>query len=86
MTPGKIIEATLSAYDHIPVCIPKRNGTPIEHLAWMAGEIQLLVTEGRIEKALRWLGFLQGALWALGLQSIEESKRHNMPEGVSFEQ
>lgn len=34
----------------------------------------------RKEKAMRWLGFLQGALWGAGLTSIEAMKHINMPE------
>jgi hypothetical protein len=33
-----------------------------------------------IEKAMRWLGFVQGALWAGGSATIEELKRMNMPD------
>lgn len=50
------------------------------HLRWMCGAGKALVDEGRIEKAMRWLGFVQGALWGMGLVSIGEMKRVNMPE------
>jgi len=32
---------------------------------------------GRREKADRWLGFAQGALWASGVFSIESLRRHS---------
>ncbi len=36
------------------------------------------------EKAFRWLGFMQGALWALELHEIDELRRHNMPPDAPF--
>lgn len=36
----------------------------------------------RIEKAMRWLGFVQGTLWALGIENIEGFKLMNRPEGA----
>jgi hypothetical protein len=33
----------------------------------------------KLEKKMRWLGWIQGVLWAFGAQSIEEQKRANMP-------
>lgn len=35
--------------------------------------------EGRIEKAFRWLGFVQGCLWATGQYTLDELKNHNRP-------
>lgn len=61
------------------------NGSEqIRHLKWMANEIIHFLAEDRTEKAMRWLGFIQGALWVMGLSSIEESKRANMPEGEEY--
>jgi hypothetical protein len=50
------------------------------HLRWMCGAGKALVDEGRIEKAMRWLGFVQGALWGMGLVTIECMKLVNKPE------
>jgi hypothetical protein len=44
-----------------------------------------LVNENRIEKAMRWLGFVQGTLWAMGVRTIEEMKVENMPPETSYE-
>lgn len=60
------------------------TGDQIRHLKWMVGQSIGFVQEGRIDKAMRWLGFIQGALWAMHLVTIEESKRANMPEGEEF--
>lgn len=48
-----------------------------EHLAWMCVETVKLVEEGRIEKAFRWLGFIQGALWADGHRTIDAMRLDN---------
>lgn len=47
------------------------------HLAWMIEEIMRFWLHGRREKAMRWLGFVQGGLWSLHLVSIEELREMN---------
>lgn len=47
------------------------------HARWMCSQIPGLVAEGRIEKAQRWLGFVQGVLWASGRKTIESLKEDN---------
>ena len=32
------------------------------------------------EKLMRWLGFMQGALWVKGIYTIDELKAHNRPD------
>lgn len=51
------------------------------HLLYMCQEIGNLIAEQRHDKVMRWLGFVQGALWAHNWATIEELKRLNMPEG-----
>lgn len=51
-----------------------------EHIAFMLGRIPELVAAGRREKAMRWLGFVQGYLWAKGIASIDALKAANRPE------
>lgn len=51
----------------------------IGHLMWMCSEGCELVTKGSVEKANRWLGFVQGALWMAGLASIDEMREWNKP-------
>lgn len=55
-----------------------------EHLLFMAEEIPRLLDAGRTEKAMRWLGWLQGACWGLGLETLEEAKLRNAPEGATY--
>jgi hypothetical protein len=49
-----------------------------DHITYMVDQMETWGPE-KMEKACRWLGFIQGALWADGVYSIEELKRHNMP-------
>ena len=49
-----------------------------EHVRWMLDRIDEFVDEGRIEKAFRWLGFVQGVLWLDGRFSIDEMRHHNV--------
>lgn len=52
----------------------------LNHLLWLCQAGRELVDEGRSEKAFRWLGFVQGALWASGIvEQIGALKRMNMP-------
>jgi len=48
------------------------------HAHWMCLEIpELLKTDNGFEKANRWLGFVQGVLWATGIYSIDAMRDHN---------
>lgn len=73
---GMAFEA-LSSDGH--VVQPLERGTPREHVAWMLCRIPQFMDDGRREKAMRWLGFAQGYLWASGLVSINELKDANRP-------
>jgi len=56
-----------------------------DHLLWMCVETRKILDHvagdkddrGTIEKAMRWLGFIQGGLWSQGFYSIEDMKNHN---------
>lgn len=50
-----------------------------EHLLNMIPKMRMFLKEGRREKFMRWLGFLQGAFWVLGEFTIEAMKEHNCP-------
>jgi len=53
---------------------------PINIYCGCFGEYLFFVKEGRRRKANRWLGFVQGFLWANGIYTIEEMKEHNRPD------
>lgn len=54
-----------------------------EHVKWMLTQVPTFLLDNRKEKANRWLGFIQGALWSKNLYSIEEFKDHNKPSKES---
>lgn len=56
------------------------------HLHWMTIQASRFVDEGRIEKAMRWAGFIHGVLWKIGTVSLKDIKRMSMPEDATFEE
>jgi hypothetical protein len=53
------------------------------HVLWMIEEATSWPAE-RLEKKFRWLGFVQGVLWACDVASVEDAKRMNMPKDEEF--
>jgi len=50
----------------------------MNHIRWMVNEIPKIIDQPcKKEKAMRWLGFVQGVLWLKGYYTIEEMKGHN---------
>lgn len=47
------------------------------HMLEMIPKMRVMITEGRREKAMRWLGFMQGVFWVSGEYSLDELKAHN---------
>lgn len=58
--------------------------TAWRHLSWMLTQAALFHAQSKIEKANRWLGFVQGVLAGCGVQ-LDELKQANMPEGETFD-
>lgn len=58
--------------DQIPILIQ------VAHFKFMCREAQLFVDSGMVEKAMRWLGFLQGSFWRTGFFTLDELKHHSM--------
>jgi hypothetical protein len=56
----------------------------LQHALWMLEELEEFVTERRMDKVFRWLGFVQGVLWSAGFRSIDEMRHDNMPSGGEF--
>lgn len=94
MTPDKILEVVglyetmLQRHGDAPARIGpdsisqsdvRRYSTKRAHLLTMPPRIREFVAAGRTEKAFRWLGFIQGALWADGYYSVDELAEHNRP-------
>ena len=49
----------------------------VSHCITMLSEMRQLLSKGRVEKACRWLGFIQGVLWSLERYSIDALREHN---------
>lgn len=49
------------------------------HARQILDEIDALIAAGQLEKAFRWLGFVQGVLWVTGVYTIDELRAHNRP-------
>jgi hypothetical protein len=48
----------------------------LSHARWMCGQVKELA-EKDVPKANRFLGFVQGILWTMGLYTINEMRGHN---------
>ncbi len=46
------------------------------HCKWMLGEMERHAAEWPEDKLNRWLGFVQGALWMLGVYTIDDLRNH----------
>lgn len=75
MTTEKIIEV-LNLYKGVLSNVENKDEV-ISHCMTMIDKTKSFVSEGRIGKAFRWLGFIQGCLYSKGIYSIEEMKAHN---------
>lgn len=52
---------------------------PIKHVGYMCNRcIDHFIPDNKIEKAMRWLGFIQGILFMQGEYTLEELKKHNV--------
>lgn len=55
----------------------------LSHVAYMCEKGVDYVQEGRIEKAMRWLGFVQYSFYCTGFCTIDDLKEHSRPDPVS---
>ena len=51
----------------------------LAHCHNMLDQMEIFIQEGRMDKVFRWLGFIQGVLWAAGIYTVEEMANHNRP-------
>lgn len=66
--------ATKQLVDELPIEVAGA------HFKFMCDEAQRFVDAGRIEKAMRWLGFLQGVFWSIIVYNLDDLKRHSTPD------
>lgn len=85
MTADKIREAFAACRALFPTDLHAMRGSADwrEHVIFMCVE-GASYAEGRREKAMRWLGFVQGALWAHDFAVIEELKNMNRPGSLEL--
>ena len=50
------------------------------HCLGMLDRMLEFIEEGRIDKTFRWLGFIQGCIWAEGIYTLEDLRGHNRPD------
>ena len=85
------IEAVLDEYEHSLIEIgymPEEHDKELpaptrwaayNHVLTMIPKMRKFLEEGRIEKTMRWLGFIQGVFFYGGFYSINDLRYHNMP-------
>ena len=54
--------------------------TAVQHVAWMCDKAWDLAEEGHTEKAMRWLGFIQGVMWCLNMRTINQMRDDSRQE------
>jgi len=88
MTDEKILEVISKYQDQLakmgiepweyPHIEPIRDEADVfEHCAAMLPKMRQFLLEGRREKVFRWLGFIQGCFWSLGIVDMESLKNDN---------
>jgi hypothetical protein len=67
-------------YEHPPsrISLPGQ-GDARKHVLWMAQEALAFPAE-KLEKKMRWLGFIQGIAWYVDGIPIQTLKEQNMPD------
>lgn len=79
MTDDKILEV-LHRYQKEITGHPMRMfDDHFSHCAAMIPQMEEFLAEGRRDKVFRWLGFIQGVLYAKGVYTIEQLKDHSRP-------
>ena len=59
---------------------PDSSKEILAHCHGMLDRMEEFISEGRIEKTFRWLGFIQGCLWSTGQYCLDDLKNHNRPD------
>ena len=89
MTPSKLLGILLSYKTSLKANPPVRLSpeqqeggsvgpeATLNHLTYMVDEAVQHATHGKFEKALRWLGFVQGVMWCMGLRTLAELRADN---------
>jgi hypothetical protein len=72
-------ELGIPAEDHPHELLVWSRDRTLSHCHGMLDKVVAFVRKNQTEKAFRWLGFIQGCLWAGRVYSIDEMANHNRP-------
>lgn len=73
-----LFHATLDRYSARLAELELKHPSPTgAHLLTMIPKMRVMLADGRREKAMRWLGFMQGVMWVSGEYTLDELKGHN---------
>lgn len=64
-------------YRHCEILNSSEHG--LAHCHGMLDRMETFITEGRMDKVYRWLGFIQGVLWMKGFYTLTDLMNHNRP-------
>ena len=56
---------------------PPTRQEAFNHSLYMIEEIKEFIKQDKLQKAFRWLGFIQSLLWIYGEFSLDDLKNHN---------
>jgi hypothetical protein len=76
---ARLVEFDLKIDD--PLCEMSQTGKGVPHIVWMIRELQTAAFDNKPDKAMRWLGYIQGYLVALNLFHVDDMKKINMDCG-----
>lgn len=90
MTPDKIREVIEIYRIHFEELGVEKEDYPHEEIVFlpcdifghcygMLDKMLVFLEEGKVEKAFRWLGFIQGCLWSTQTYTLENLMNHNRP-------
>lgn len=54
-----------------------KSSDALLHASWMCEQVIEMANNDKLEKAFRWLGFIQGVLWVTREASISELRKDN---------
>lgn len=83
MTKEQILQVCADYIQYLDGYEMKKNSNAIGsydricHCKWMLNEIPHYIEINKIEKVMRWLGFIQGVLWSNDIFSIDDMKNDN---------
>ena len=52
----------------------------INQILWMCDQIDEMLLKDKTDKAMRWLGHIQGILWTTGIKTIDALREDNKEE------